>query len=96
MGTTMRVSGGTVWPPSVVAVWLTRGIISTAVNKAVAVSPVIPMVFHRDADCRQAEAKHAAHDPQADALDEQLADDPPAARAESDPDGDLARSVHRA
>ena len=48
-----------------------------------------------DADHREAEPEHAAHDAEADALDEQLADDAPARGAERDPDGDLARTVHR-
>ena len=47
-----------------------------------------------DADGGEAEPEHAAHDAEADALDEQLPDDAPARGAESDPDGNLARTVH--
>jgi hypothetical protein len=48
-----------------------------------------------DSTHHQRETQHAADDGDRHALDEQLPDDPPAVRAQRDPNADLARSANR-
>jgi hypothetical protein len=48
-----------------------------------------------DSPHHQRETQHAADGGDRHAFDEQLPDDPPAVRAQRDPDADLARSANR-